>query len=189
MAAAAAAAAGQPASEPVDLLVGPGTPVRVHVTRRPLSGVQALTESLYHASKSVQQQARTHLKSAGEAYLREQADQRSVAAAAAGSSRSGSQPHQQAAAARRSHQHGVDQRNALLQQNQQSQHSQQNQQPVRSQSASAASASAGRPGSDAAGDQERPPFYPPPNKTHQEGGSTATSTGLSSRPAKSLRQV
>jgi hypothetical protein len=67
--------------EPVDVTVGMGTPVRVHVTRRPLSKVQALTESLYQAQKDARTETRAHLKRAGETFLREQADQRSLGAA------------------------------------------------------------------------------------------------------------
>ena len=124
-------------AEPVDVTVGMGTPVRVHVTRRPLSKVQALTESLYQAQKDARTETRAHLKRAGETFLREQADQRSVSAAHAkgrgGSGAAAADPQRSDFRARQQHHEGAQLRDSV---------------------ASRASSS------------RREPFYPPPNKTH-----------------------
>lgn len=129
-------------AEPVDITVGMGTPVRVHVSRRPMSKVQALTESLYQAQKDARVDTRAHLKRAGETFLREQADQRSVASARrAGSAGAGvrsdtvAEPHRVGAQARRLHHDGARARSEIKE-------------------------NAG----------SRKPFYPPPNKTHTGPG-------------------
>lgn len=101
--------------EPVDVTVGMGTPVRVHVTRRPLSKVQALTESLYQAQKDARTETRAHLKRAGETFLREQADQRSLGAAQSKGRGAEAADFRVGAAARQHHHEGAQLRDSVRQ--------------------------------------------------------------------------
>jgi hypothetical protein len=65
--------------EPLDLTVGPHTQVRVHVSSRPKTVIQALTESLHNAQREVREGARQSLQQTGERYVAEQSSKRGVA--------------------------------------------------------------------------------------------------------------
>lgn len=65
--------------DPLDITVGAGTPVRVHVSRRPLTNVQALTRSLARYQSKSSREAQAHLKAAGDAFRKEQAEQQAIA--------------------------------------------------------------------------------------------------------------
>jgi hypothetical protein len=124
------------AQDPLDITVGAGTPVRVHVSRRPMSNVQALTESLSRYQSKSSREAEAHLKAAGDAFRREQAEQQAV---------------------KNNHQYSVSASSPPNRENQPPSNQQRNFSRVQYRKpTSHSNAKSGN----------REPFYPPPNLTH-----------------------
>eukprot|EP00049_Salpingoeca_infusionum_P010321 m.175433 g.175433 ORF g.175433 m.175433 type:complete len:204 (-) comp14613_c0_seq3:2252-2863(-) len=130
--------------EPIHLTVGPGTPVRVHVSKRDISNVQALTQSLHSAQYGARSGASSYLKAKGQEYLDQMSHDRAVdrARAAAGKARATSSSTAGSDTASK----------------------------AKSRSVKAASGAAQKKLSSSSKDKFKPgrkaPFYPPPNKTH-----------------------
>lgn len=144
-------------AKPLDITVGPGTPVRVHVSRRPMTHEETLTRSLQSYQKQTYDQATSYLRSAGEAYAAQKDNEQLV---------------QQTNEARQSKMKQSTSSSQWDQNVGQINPSQEQQRQQSRKTILQHCQETGRSPEQGGGLTHREPFYPPPNKTHTFGTKT-----------------